>query len=154
MNYRTVDELEHFEFKDAGIQSVYTRNGHLYMELEYVTILPENSCNRDIRKMGTNYMLFQIQHAQITSFIEEGFTVYDADGNKTDTVDDKILPVEEYAAGYEQLAEGTIYSLTQKGDSYEICMDTKECERTYTICVTGNHNVEEWDRFMNRESDY
>lgn len=50
MGYRTVDEWGSFEFQNADVEAIRKERGHWYLELGYVTILPDNSCNRDIRK--------------------------------------------------------------------------------------------------------
>lgn len=83
MGYRTVDEWGSFEFQNADVEAIRKERGHWYLELGYVTILPDNSCNRDIRKMGTNELTLQLQHVQVDEILEEGFKLYDADGNFT-----------------------------------------------------------------------
>ncbi|MBO5484241.1 MAG: subtilin biosynthesis sensor protein SpaK [Lachnospiraceae bacterium] len=159
MSYRTVDEAENFEFQDAEILEMKLEREHLVFNLGYVTILPENSCNRDIRKMGTNELMLQIQHAKILRFVEEGYKVYDADENLTGTFEDREVPAEEYTKMFETLVQGNIYSLIKKnldgeteGYEYEISMDANE--HTYQLIVTGTHDVQVWERFMNRESTY
>ena len=108
MGYGTVDEWENFEFQDAGIGQIHMENGHLYLELGYVTILPDNSCNRDIRKMGTNELTLQLQHVQIERIVEEGYKLYDADGNFTESIEDKELTPEEYPGWMEAMAGGAV----------------------------------------------
>lgn len=159
MGYRTVDEAIHFEFQDAEIAEVKLDRGHLFFYLGYVTILPDNSCNRDIRKMGTNELIFQIQHVTIQSLVEEGYKVYDADGNLTDSFEDREIPEEEYTRMMESFQQGNLYSVIRKDTgeevepfAYEIYIDANE--RTYLLKATGKHDVEEWERFMNRESTY
>lgn len=161
--YRTVDEVQHFDFQDAEIKEIKQERGHLVFLLGYVTILPENSCNRDIRKMGTNELLLQIQHARILRFVEEGYKVYDADGNLKETCEDREIEPPEYQQMFERLAGGTVYSLHKKEPAdpsgekeYEIYMDTtaEEATKTYLLLVKGEHDVQQWERFMNRESSY
>ena len=114
MGYRTVDEWENFEFQDADIGQIHMENGHLYLELGYVTILPDNSCNRDIRKMGTNELTLQLQHVQIDRIVEEGYKLYDADGNFT---------------GFDtELATAVCEKLGVEPEFVEINWDTKETE--------------------------
>ena len=157
MGYRTVDEWENFEFQDADIGQIHMENGHLYLELGYVTILPDNSCNRDIRKMGTNELTLQLQHVQIERIVEEGYKLYDADGNFTRSVEDKELTPEEYPNWMEDMAGGAVYQILRKtveGElpyEYEIYLDANE--RTYLAKVCAKHDVEVWERFMNRHSD-
>ena len=43
MGYRTVDEFDGFDFKDAHITLMERRNGHFIAVLDDVKILPSNS---------------------------------------------------------------------------------------------------------------
>ena len=61
MRYTTTDELEHFSFAEAYIADVQLAGGFFHMTLSNVTILPENSCNRDIREMRANDLVLKIE---------------------------------------------------------------------------------------------
>ena len=54
MKYHTDNELQNFQFAGAYIAEMCVVNGIFEMILDNVTILPQNSCNRDIREMRTN----------------------------------------------------------------------------------------------------
>ena len=43
------------------------------MTLSNVTILPENSCNRDIREMRANDLVLKIEEPVIRSLVREGY---------------------------------------------------------------------------------
>ena len=60
------------------------------------SICPENSCNRDIRMMRTNELLFKISDAEIISLVEEGYNEYDADGNLKHTYPDEEVEKAKY----------------------------------------------------------
>ena len=61
MKYTTTDELEHFSFTETYIADVQVTGGFFHMTLSNVTILPENSCNRDIREMRANDLVLKIK---------------------------------------------------------------------------------------------
>lgn len=149
MKYVTTNELEHFDFTEAYIGDVQVTNGFFHMVLDNVTILPENSCNRDIREMRANNLVLKIEKASITSIVEEGFKVYDANGKLTKTCDDVEVEAGEYAAVAKTFVDGTVYSLKKQDDQYLFCIDAVN-ERTYSFCVTGSGDAEEWDRFLNK----
>lgn len=149
MKYQTTNELEHFEFKEAFIEEIVQMNGYFYMNLANVTILPENTCNRDIRKMRTNDLVFQIPDGRILTFVEEGYQVFDANGSFVKKQDDIVLTEDVYLDMLKNLQEGSIYSIEKKSDCYEIFVDTEE--HTYFLKVEGTHDVEKWDRFLNLE---
>lgn len=150
MNYRTNNELEHFDFTDAYIEDIQVTSGFFHMILDNVTILPENSCNRDIRQMRTNQLLLKIEKASVESVIEEGFKVYDANGNLKDSYEDVEIAKEDYFSVMKTFLGGMIYSLTKNENEYCFTIDA-ENERTYVMCVSGEGDVEEWDKFFQME---
>lgn len=149
MKYKTTDELTHFNFADAYIGEVQVTSGFFHMVLDNVTILPENSCNRDIREMRANNMLFKIEESAITSIVEEGYKVYDANGKLMQTCEDVVIAEKDFAEVAKTLIEGVIYSLEKRENAYVFTIDAAN-ERTYQLCVSGTHDVEEWDRFLNK----
>ena len=89
MGYRTVDEWGSFEFQNADVEAIRKERGHWYLELGYVTILPDIlPATVTFAEMGTNELTLQLQHVQVDEILEEGFKLYDADGNFTKSVDD------------------------------------------------------------------
>ena len=91
MKYTTTDELEHFSFTEAYIADVQVTGGFFHMTLSNVTILPENSCNRDIREMRANDLVLKIEEPVIRSLVREGYKVYDANGILMRTCEDEMV---------------------------------------------------------------
>lgn len=150
MNYTTKDELNHFDFAESYIGDIEMVNGMFHIYLDNVTILPENSCNRDIRTMRANGFVLKIANGQIASLVEEGFKTYNADGKLMTSCEDRQAAPEEYPQLVKEMQEGTIYSLKKEDGKYEFAIDAAN-ERTYTMVVAGDHDTEEWDRFLSKE---
>ncbi|MCI5621018.1 MAG: subtilin biosynthesis sensor protein SpaK [Lachnospiraceae bacterium] len=150
MNYTTQDELNHFDFAESYIGGIETVNGIFHMYLDNVTILPENSCNRDIRTMRANGFVLKISNGRIASLVEEGYKTYDANGKPIASCADRIVEPEDYPEMVKSMAEGMIFSLEKKEGAYEFAIDAVN-ERTYTMVVAGEHDTEEWDRFLTKE---
>lgn len=148
MKYKTTDEWRNFSFAEAYIGDIQATNGFFHMELDNVTILPENSCNRDIRKMRTNGLLLKLEDFAITSLIEEGYKVFDANGNPMKEVEDVVIAEKDYFSVMKELVEGVIYSLEKEENTYVFSIDAAN-ERTYTLEVKASHDIEEWERFLN-----
>lgn len=148
MKYKTTDEWKNFSFAEAYIGDIQATNGFFHMELDNVTILPENSCNRDIRKMRTNGLLLKLEDFAITSLIEEGYKVFDANGNPMKEVEDVVIAEKDYFSVMKELVEGVIYSLEKEENTYVFSIDAAN-ERTYTLEVKASHDIEEWERFLN-----
>ena len=149
MKYHTINELDHFCFKEAYIAQIRAVNGMFEIVFDNVTILPECSCNRDIRVMRANGFLLSVSNPGIQEFIEEGYKRYNADNVLQESVDDRILAKDEYAAMFKTFPYGTIYSIKKKENTYVFSIDAND--RCNEITVSGSGDVEEWDRFLVKE---
>lgn len=149
MKYKTTDEIGHFDFAEAYIGDVQVTNGFFHMFLDNVTIMPENSCNRDIREMRANNLLLKIEDGVIVSILEEGYKVYDADGKLMHTYADTAVAEKDYPTFAKSFVDGIVYSLEKQDGVYVFVIDGAN-ERTYQLRVSGTHDVEEWDRFLNK----
>ena len=150
MKYTTRNEFCNFEFSEVHIDDVKIQNGVFQMVLDDVKILPENSTNRDIRKMRANGLVLTIEDAQINSFVEEGYKTYDADGNLLREDPDIELDEQQYRDIYEFFIDSYAYLIAQNEDEYTFVIDGTN-ERNYTIIVQGSGDVEEWDKFLQIE---
>ena len=150
LKYTTRNEFCNFEFSEVHIDDVKIQNGVFQMILDDVKILPENSTNRDIRKMRANGLVLTIEDAQINSFVEEGYKTYDADGNLLREDPDIELDEQQYRDIYEFFIDSYAYLIAQNEDEYTFVIDGTN-ERTYTIIVQGSGDVEEWDKFLQIE---
>ncbi|MDE6853370.1 MAG: subtilin biosynthesis sensor protein SpaK [Lachnospiraceae bacterium] len=149
MRYHTTDELGHFNFQDAVVAAMRIHPGCFYLELDQVTITPDNSCNRDIRNMRTNGLCLRLQDGEILSFVREAYRVYDADGNLTQTEEDEPIDVRKEENALQRMENATVYEIVCRDGIYHIELDVEEY--TYHIAVKASHDVEEWDRFLNLE---
>ena len=157
MKYTTTNEFEQFEFEEAHISDIQIVEGRFYMLLDNVKILPDNSCNRDIRKMRANELFLKVTNGSMVALIEEGDKLYDANGKFTREIDDREVSDEEYKVITDAFIDGMVYeiekSVTEKNGQvqYRFVIDAAN-ERTYTMIVLGDGDLEEWDRFLNLDS--
>ena len=149
MNYKynTVNELNHFTFAEAVIGDIQMTDGMFRAVIDNAKILPENSCNRDIRTMRTNELLLKLDEAQIVALAEEGYREYDADGNLKHTYEDVVVEPDQYKQKEEVLTEGTIYELKLADGEYRFVIDGTD-DRTYTLQVAASGDEESWNRFL------
>lgn len=157
MKYTTTNEFNQFEFEEAHISDIQIVEGRFYMLLDNVKILPDNSCNRDIRKMRANELFFKVTNGTMTSLIEEGYKLYDANGKLTREIEDREVIASEYKEITDEFIDGMVYEvektiLEDKNQvQYRFVIDAAN-ERTYTMIVLGDGDLEEWDRFLNLDS--
>ena len=157
MKYTTTNEFNQFEFEEAHISDIQIVEGRFFMLLDNVKILPDNSCNRDIRKMRANELFLKVTNGSMVSLIEEGYRLYDANGKLTREIEDREVSAEEYKVITDAFIDGMVYeiekSVTEKNGQvqYRFVIDAAN-ERTYTMIVLGDGDLEEWDRFLNLDS--
>ena len=102
MKYHTINELDHFCFKEAYIAQICAVSGMFEIVFDNVTILPANSCNRDIREMRANELVLKISEPKIEALVEEGYKVYDANGNLKQKNEDITIAPESYADKFKE----------------------------------------------------
>lgn len=152
MKYITKNEWNHFEYADAHISEVQITEGFFHIVLDGVIILPENSANRDIRKMRANDLMFKIHNSKVDAMIREGYKVFDADGKLQNQFEDVVVEPSEYEAVLKQLIDGYVYAVEKNeiedGFSYTFILDGVD-ENTYDLIVKGTGDTQEWERFLN-----
>lgn len=84
--------------------------------------------------------------------IEEGYKVYDADGNLQNAFLDKEVEKDKILEVLHTFAGGNIYSLKQDGNLYVFEIDAND--HTYVLKVEGTGNVEEWDRYLTKDMGF
>lgn len=148
MKYETINELEHFQFAGAHISEFsQTPGGSFCAILDDVIILPENSCNRDIRMMRANQLTLQLTHANITAIVEEGYKIYDADGNLKEQFDDQPVAPARYPTVLSAFTDCSVDAVERNDSNYTISIDTYD--HTYRIELCAKENIVKWDRFLN-----
>ena len=150
MKYHTENEFEHFDFSECYVKDIEWGNDYFHIWLDQVRILPENSCNRDIRVMRTNNLQFTIHEAKIVSFVREGVKIYNADGVPMGERDDETVSEDEYMEILPLFLEGMCYSVGKDKHRYTFILDAMD-ESTYELVIEGTGETEGWDRFMNLE---
>ncbi len=149
MKYHTDNELENFRFKGAFLAQTCAVSSIFELILDNVIILPENSCNRDIREMRTNALKLKIVEPEQVELIEEGYKIYDANGNLREAKEDAMVPAEAVSAALKELEGCEIYSIEKEDNRYRISIDTED--HTFLLKVNGSGDVEEWDRFLSKD---
>ncbi|MCH5268493.1 MAG: subtilin biosynthesis sensor protein SpaK [Lachnospiraceae bacterium] len=150
MKFHTTDELNTFLFEGAVLNDVETANGRVKIILDNVTILPENSCNRDVRKMRANAFCITFTDGGIIRLVEEGYKVFDADGNLRQTVEDRDMSEEEIQAGLRELADLEVYEISREEDRYIMIVDGED--HSFRLEIRAEHDYEEWNKFLSIDS--
>ena len=151
MNFITTNEFDNFIFSEVHISDVRYSGDVFTIVLDDVKILPENSKNRDIRTMRTNGLVLKLNNAKILSLIEEGYKIYDADGNLMKTEDDIAIEEADYTEVMNNFLDGYAFVIEKSSNNEFVFVIDGANERTYNLVVYAESDSEEWDRFMNPE---
>ena len=150
MKYKTINELETFDFQESFINDIEYALGKLSFSLDNVTIKSSNSHNRDIADMRTNQLILTFQNVTIEQIVEEGYKLYDADNNLQEAVDDRIVNETEYNEVLKNLVNCYFYSIESSENQYTLNIDTDF--HTFSIKLQCEQAVAEWDKFMRKEN--
>ena len=148
MNFTTKNEFDNFDFTELHVNEVEYTGETFRICIDDVGILPTNSRNTDIRKMRANGLILSIFEVNITEFIEEGYKIYDADGNLLNTETDIVIMPSDYQKVFEYFVDCYAFEITKKDNDYTFVIDGNN-ERTYCIKITGSSYMQEWDKFLN-----
>jgi hypothetical protein len=147
MAYQTNNEFDNFEFTETHVDGIQVLDGIFHILLSNVKILPENSCNRDIRKMRCNSLELVIENPVIEEVIREGYKLLDADGGVKETVEDEVVAPGDYVGVWAAFSDAEVYDITRREREYSFVVDAAD-ERTYTVRVSGSADTESWERFL------
>ncbi|MEE1029012.1 MAG: hypothetical protein UH211_10080 [Agathobacter sp.] len=148
MKFTTKNEFDHFDFTELHVNEVEYTGETFRICIDDVGILPENSKNTDIRKMRANGLILSILDANIIDFIEEGYKIYDANGNLQTTEEDVIIDASDYKKIFDYFVDCYSFEITKNDNEYTFVIDGNN-ERTYCIKMTGSSDMQEWDKFLN-----
>ena len=98
--------------------------------------------------MRANELVLKISEPKIEALVEEGYKVYDANGNLKQKNEDITIAPEAYADKFKELEGCEVYSIEQENGNYVISIDTED--HTFLFRVSGSGDTQEWDRFLNK----
>ncbi len=147
MSFKTTNELGHFDFNEAVIFEIRQSLDSLSIVLDNVKILPENSCNRDIRTMRTNQLTLTLLNGKISELVDEGYQLYDINMKPYKSVPDRMIEPDQYEEAFKELTDCTIHSIERTDQGYLVSIDT--FDHTWRISADADSDTEEWNRFMN-----
>ena len=163
MAFKSVNEIEKFDYKDCEITSFVLDENEICMELKALIIAPENSQNERSQRSYADTVKLTLKDAILEKGIKEGFKYYDADGNLKETVPEKILSEQELKT-FKFIAETSYLYDFQKIDEaegrfrYALGIERKpenpqdlaEITDTYQLRVSFTEAEFCWDRYMSK----
>ncbi|MCD8045979.1 MAG: hypothetical protein LUE90_04975 [Clostridiales bacterium] len=154
MRYKCVDELDKFDFKEAGVTALRVDDDTLSIDLSSGIAKYNNPCNTKYVDCYISDTQIRIKNPKITRFFLEGPKYYDANDVLLKTVPDRDILPEVYEETMDRLASGEVFLFRERteggknGGSCEIAIDVED--DTYWLETEYEKIIIEWDRFRNR----
>jgi hypothetical protein len=163
MAFKSVNEIEKFDYKDCEITSFVLDENEIRMELKALIIEPENSQNERSQRSYADTVNLTLKDAHLEKGVQEGYKLYDADGNLKEAVPERILTEQELGA-FRSVAENSYLYDFQKisEDDGRFCyaagiekkpenpQDLAEITDTYQLRISFTEAEFVWDKYMSR----
>ena len=168
MKFQSINELEHFDFKDTVLKDFSVSEDTITLQLEAVIVKPENTQNGNYTYSYAADTTMVLSGARISCAVKEGYKYYDANDVLREEVPDTPLDDEELAAllkGFSADGRGNeeeqspvyMWNMTavekDQNDTghflYLMGIDVDE-DTTYWLQIEFDRSMLGWDRYMNR----
>ncbi len=161
MKFIAVNELEHFNFRDAVIHSfqVDSKLKTINLELKAVIVTPDNSQNGNATYSYAGDLYMRFLGARLQKGVKEGYKYFDANDVLIEEIPDTPLSLPEMDALPGGLEGAYMWNMTKVEDAqndtghflYLMGIDLDdEANTTYWLQVEFDKVVMEWDKYMNR----
>lgn len=160
MRYRSINELDKFDFKDTVVHKLQILENKFVAELEAVIVQPDNSQNTNYTKSYAGELIMTLQGAKLQKTIKEGYKYYDANDVLKEIVPDTTVEEKQLELLLKDIDGAYLWAVVPvKAEEnttghflYQLGIDTDE-ENTYWIQVEFDEAILVWDRYMNRVQD-
>lgn len=161
MNYKSINEIESFSYKDCRIVEFKAEKDCITLVLEALIVKKDNSQNTNYTDSYAGTTTVRFIKGKITDGIKDGYKYYDANDILINEVLDRKLTEEELEKLLKQCEGAYLYFLNKNDDnkddmrSYSLGIEFEdESEGTvsdsYCLNILFEKAVFEWDRYMNR----
>lgn len=160
MGFKSVDEIEQFQFDDCRISRFELTDAGISLELEALIVKSNNSQNTNYTDSYAGTTHVRLIDGKITDGVKDGYKYYDANDVLIREVSDTALSEEEIKA-FPKLCEGAyLYTLEKDREEnglYYYNMGVEFVDETdntmadsYSLHIVFSKAVFEWERYMNR----
>lgn len=161
MRYTAVNELEHFNFKDAVIHSFKIEPAleTISLELRAVIVTPDNSQNDNATYSYAGDLGMRFTGARLQKAVKEGYKYYDANDILIEEVPDMPLSLLETDVLLKRVEGAYMWNMTKVEDTqnhtghflYLMGIDLDDEDNTaYWLQLEFDKVIMEWEKYMNR----
>ncbi len=163
MKYHSVNELDHFSFRDAQVFLLEERDNRILLEVEALIVKGNNSQNTRFYDSYADTAQINLVEGRILSAVKEGFHYYNADGVLQKEVPDQPLEEKEIQELLKGCKGAFLFEVNKKADTeggqavYSLGLEFGEDSDgamtmgdSFWIDVTCISAEVDWEHYMNR----
>ena len=165
MGFQSVDELEHFSFRDCQINTFRVTEEGLFLEVEALIVKANNSQNTNYTDSYAGTTQIRLLGGELLSGFQEGYKYYDANDVLVNEVPDKPLPEAKLKGLPKKCAGAYLFAMEKREpvngkQHYAIGIEFAEdsdygsnLSETYHLEISFQKAVVNWEQYMNRVQD-
>ena len=162
MNYKSINEIEGFSYKDCRIAGFEVEKDCITLVLEALIVKKDNSQNTNYTDSYAGTTTARFIKGKITDGVKDGYKYYDANDVLINEVSDRELTEEELVKFPKQCENAYLYFLNKNDNgkeddmlSYSMGIEFEDenegtVSDSYCLNILFEKAVFEWDRYMNR----
>ena len=153
MKYKSVNELDNFQFHDAQIKNILLTDTEMMWDVSAINATTQNTQNDHPKDMCIENATMKFENVCIKNLVFGAYTVHDSDNNLIESVDATTAMPEEYT---EILTESTnsycfIYGMDElqqnPDNTYSVCFNIDGGAGNYYLTFSFSLSTIEWDKF-------
>lgn len=163
MGFRSVNEIHNFDFQDALIKNVKTKDNDYILEIDALIVEPENSQNENFTKSYADIAKITLKDAKILSGVKDGYKHYDANDKLLEEIADASMEASSISTIFNNAKGAYLYAVDLCDEStddlfvYNFCIEFPSKE-AYDTCVTTSYQVKisfkevvvNWEKYLNK----
>ncbi len=153
MNYKCVNDLDKFDFKEARVLELMLSDDGLILELTGGIAKYNNPCNTKYIDCFIGETRIRMKDVNIRRMFLEGAKYYSADDVLLREVPDEDIPESSWKDVFNRMTSGEVYMISEiasNEDGTRVCEMAVDVEDdTYWMEAYYSRIIIEWDRFMN-----
>lgn len=161
MSFVSKNEIEQFSFDDCQIAEFNIASDYIELKLDGLIVNERNTQNANFTKSYADTTKLRLNDGKILSVVIAGFSVYDADDNLIERIDDKEVAPMEWDSIPNKIKGAYLYRMLgeKNDDRYVYDLEIEQYtetgvpdlrDDTYIIKIEFSESIFSWDKYLNR----
>ncbi len=160
MGFKSINEIEQFNFDDCVVTEFVNTGNELRLTLEALIVKSRNSQNTNFTESYADTVTVVLKNAKILSGVKDGLKYYNADGILLNEIPDSDMSVKEIKDLLVSCSGAYLYAMDKEGEAdgtFNYCIGMEFIDKedntiadSYRLHVSHTEAVFKWERYLNR----